>query len=146
MPAERKACSAAIRHSLYKKTEGIAGMKKLHVDLSNFWIQTVLGIIMLAHGLMKVKNMEGTLHHFLADYGLPAPMTFAVTAIEVIAGALLILGLYTQWAAAAVALVMIGAICTVTWSKGFFFGYEFNLALLAMAISIIANKRKAVNK
>jgi|GEM_PF-4091921 len=118
-------------------------MKKLCVDLSHFWVQMGLGVIMLAHGLMKIKHMEAVLQHFRDDYGLPAIVTYAVTAIEVASGALLLLGLFVPWAAAAAALVMIGAICTVTWQKGFFNGYEFNLALLAMAVSIIFGKRKA---
>ncbi|WP_219836128.1 DoxX family protein [Paenibacillus sp. R14(2021)] len=117
-------------------------MKVLNTDFSTFLIRTILGIIFLAHGLNKIKGMDATIHHFQMNFGLPIYLTYAVTLIEVVGGALLVLGVFTRIASVGITIVMIGAIFTVTWEKGFINGYEFDLALLAMSISLIPKKSK----
>jgi putative oxidoreductase len=116
-------------------------MNMWKTDWSALVIRTVLGIIFFAHGLKKVKGMEKAVDHFHADFGLPAFITYAVTFIEVIGGALLIIGVFTRFASAAIAVVMLGAIYIVKWQKGFINGFEFDLALLAMAVSLLFRKR-----
>ncbi|TVY11369.1 DoxX family protein [Paenibacillus cremeus] len=118
-------------------------MKVQNVDLSTFLIRIVLGVIFLAHGLKKVKGMDATVHHFQIDFGLQGYIAYLVTFIEVVGGALLILGIFTRVASTGISIVMIGAIYTVTWNKGFINGYEFDLALLAMAISLIIKRNNA---
>jgi putative oxidoreductase len=110
-------------------------------DIGNFTLRMVLGIIFLVHGLKKLKYMEKTIYHFHIDLGLPVFLPYAVTFIEVIGGTLLILGILTRLACIGISLVMLGAIYTVTWEKGLINGYEFDLALLAMALSLIFNSR-----
>ncbi|HLU48378.1 MAG TPA: DoxX family protein, partial [Planctomycetota bacterium] len=69
---------------------------------------------------------------------------------EIGGGAMVALGVLPRIGALLIALVMAGAIWTVHWENGFFLagqvteagpvpnGYEFNLALLAMALAIIS--------
>lgn len=112
-------------------------MKTLKMDWVMFPIRMVLGIIFFVHGLKKVKFMEDTIQHFYVDYGLSVWITYVVTCIELLGGALLIIGFFTRIVSFGIAIIMLGAIFTVTWEKGFLNGYEFNLALLAMAVSLI---------
>src|SRR5262249_2129901 len=60
---------------------------------------------------------------------------------ELLGGIALLLGLLTRWAAAAMVVIQLGAIATVTGARGFSFadggGYEYNLALLAMCLCVI---------
>jgi uncharacterized membrane protein YphA (DoxX/SURF4 family) len=115
-------------------------MKIQHFDWATFTIRMVLGLIFFVHGLQKVKRLEETLHHFHVNLGLPVFLTYVVIFIEVIGGAFIILGFFTRIASLGIAFVMLGAICIVKWEKGLINGYEFNLALLAMALSLIFRK------
>jgi len=60
-----------------------------------------------------------------------------LTTIETVGGAFLILGLFTRTAATGIIMVMLGAIFTVKLGKGFLNGYEFDVSLLAMAVSLV---------
>jgi putative oxidoreductase len=72
--------------------------------------------------------------------GLPFPYAFAllVGAIEFFGGALLILGLQTQWAALALAFVMLVATGRVLKQRGFVgeadFPFSLLVAMLALAL------------
>lgn len=104
-------------------------------------IRFVLGLIFLVHGLKKVTEMQDTVQHFSVNLGIPAYLTYGVTFIEVVGGAFLILGIFTRTAALGMACIMIGAIFLAKWDKGFIQGYEFDLALLAMSLSLLFKKK-----
>jgi putative oxidoreductase len=112
-------------------------MNIVKFDWARIVIRIVLGIIMFAHGLKKIKGFEKTIHHFHVDLGLPDFITYVVIFMEVIGGVLLIVGKFTRFAALGIVIIMLGAIYLVKWEKGFINGYEFDLALLAMAISLV---------
>ena len=71
---------------------------------------------------------------------MPAPAAAAVvlTLVEFVGGALLVLGLFTRWAAWLLAIDMVVAILLVHLKKGFFNpqGFEYPLTLLATNIAI----------
>lgn len=106
--------------------------------------RVVLGIIMLAHGIQKFMMMDGMVKMFSEGMGLPGFLAYVVAIVEVLAGAALILGIAARISAAAIGLIMIGAILIVKLPMTGFFGnpnvpmpgYEFDLALLALAISV----------
>jgi len=60
---------------------------------------------------------------------------------ELLGGGALLLGILTRWAAAGLLIIQVGAILTVTAARGFSFeaggGFEFNLALAAMCLTLI---------
>jgi putative oxidoreductase len=102
-----------------------------------------LGSMLLAHGLLKVFvfTIPGTIG-FFEKVGFPGVLAYYVIAAEVIGGLLLILGLYSRWAALAALPVLLGAI-TVHFGNGWQFaspngGWEFPafwaVALVAQAL------------
>jgi putative oxidoreductase len=109
-------------------------------------IRVVLGGIMAGHGAQKLfgwfggHGLAGT-RGWLDTMGFkPARLHAAVVGLaEFGGGALLVLGLLTPLAAAAVAGVMFVAIAIVHWKNGFFNssgGYEFNLLIVTLAVGL----------
>ncbi len=74
----------------------------------------------------------------MAKVGIPLPSVAAlvVTAVEILGGLALVLGLGTRLAAALLAFEMLIAILTVRLKMGFVGGYEFELTLLAASLSL----------
>ncbi len=59
---------------------------------------------------------------------------------ELVGGVALLLGCLTRLAALGLIVIQVGAIVTVTWTRGFLHaggGYEYNLALLAMCLALV---------
>ena len=111
------------------------------------WALTVLrivtGIVFLMHGWQKLAMMGiGGFAGFLGQLGIPGAEVAAVvvTAIEVIGGLALILGIGTRWVAIPLACDMLVALFTVHLAAGFFVsegGYELVLLLLAASVALI---------
>jgi putative oxidoreductase len=86
-----------------------------HIDKLRPYVPTVLrvsvGLVFLVHAYMKlfVFTLPGTAAFFEA-HGFPAFMAYPVFAAEAVGGVMLIAGLGTRWAAAALMPIMIGAI------------------------------------
>src|SRR3712207_7868541 len=61
----------------------------------------IAGLIMAAHGFQKLQAGVGNFGGFLAQLGVPLPtlMAYVVTFVELVAGILLILGLFSRLAA-----------------------------------------------
>ncbi|MBI1974822.1 MAG: DoxX family protein [Parcubacteria group bacterium] len=108
-------------------------------DVGLLVLRVVLGVIMLVHGVPKIKNFQGV-SQWLGSVGLkPGKFWNAVLIVtEVAGGAALVAGAYTQLAALLVAIDMVVAILLVDFKKGFKGGWEFNLALLAIAIALFS--------
>ena len=102
-------------------------------------MRLVLGIIMIAHGWPKLMNISRFASGMLANIGVPGWMAYLVVAAEVVGGALLVLGLLTPLASAAVAIDMAVAILKVHLRRGLTGqgGYEFPLILLTVALALI---------
>lgn len=105
------------------------------------------GIIFAAHGAQKLfgwfggYGLEGT-GQWLASIGLTPGYLMALLAgsAEFFGGLALVLGLFVRPAAAALAFAMLVAIFSVHIDKGLFVtnnGYEFGLALFAIAASLV---------
>ncbi|MGO2323992.1 DoxX family protein [Vibrio casei] len=105
------------------------------------------GITLMAHGSQKLfgwfggGGLEGT-GQFMASLGLSPGelMAFLAGSGEFFGGLLILLGLLTRPAAAVVAFTMVVAIVSVHLPNGLFLangGYEFGLALLAIAVSLV---------
>jgi putative oxidoreductase len=115
-------------------------------------IRLALGVIFVAHGAQKVFGLwgglgwSGTIEAF-AKQGMPAPLSMLVMIGELFGGLGVLVGCLTRLSALGPAIVMVGAIFTVHLPNGFFLnwfnqpgrghGIEYNLALLAMAISLV---------
>ena len=106
-----------------------------------------VGLIFAAHGAQKLfgwfggYGLEGT-GQWMGSIGLAPGYLMALLAgsAEFFGGLALVLGLLVRPAAAALAFAMLVAIFTVHIDKGLFVannGYEFGLALVAVAASLV---------
>lgn len=109
---------------------------KWNMDTASLLLRVVLGITFLVHGVDKFGNGIENVVGFFGKIGLPGFMAYLVAGIEVIGGICLILGIGTRIFSSAFAIIMLVAIATVKIGKGFSGGYEFELALMAMALSL----------
>jgi putative oxidoreductase len=118
------------------------------MSLGLLLIRAVFGLTLAAHGSQKLFGSFGGggpagTTTFFRSLGFRAPLLMALVAGlgELVGGLLFAFGLLTPLAALILAVVMLNAIGTVHWKKGFFNsagGYEFNLAIFATAVAITA--------
>ena len=117
-------------------------------DLGLLGLRLALGLVFLGHGAQKGfgafggPGLEGTTG-FIGSLGLRPARFWALAAAggELLAGLLLVLGLFTPLAALLVVATMAVAIAKVHGAKGFFLqngGYEYNLVLLISALALAA--------
>ena len=110
-------------------------------DIGLLILRLTVAVIFIYHALPKLKNAKGMAQMM----GMPAGMILMLGVIEFLSSVGLVLGIYTQLAAALLAIVMIGAIYfkTVKWHMAFAAmdktGWEFDLILLAASIAILLN-------
>jgi putative oxidoreductase len=113
------------------------------LDLALLVARVALGVILLAHGWQKLDTytMAGTAASF-GDMGIPLPTlaAYAVTAVELVGGAALIVGVLTPVAGVLNMFSLLGALVLVHAQNGVFVengGYELVLAL-AVGLLIVA--------
>ena len=119
---------------------------------SHLVVRLGLGIVFFAHGAQKTlgwfggRGLAATIGGFRQMNIPPAAATLAAL-IECLGGLAMIVGFLARPAALGLIVVMLVAIAKVHGRHGFFInfaltpgkghGYEFNLALIAMALSIL---------
>ena len=128
--------------------EGAAG-----AQIGFLLLRIALAVVIFPHGAQKVfgwfggAGFDATLDFFGTSFGVPAPVTMAVMAAELLGPPLLLLGLLTRLAALGIAAVMVGAIAMVHLPNGFFMdwqntgageGYEYHLLALGIALALVA--------
>jgi putative oxidoreductase len=116
------------------------------MDLGLLLLRVVVGAVLAAHGAQKLFGLFGGFGiqgtgGWLESLGFRPGAAYArINGLTEFGGGLLLaVGLLTPFAAAAIIGVMITAIATVHWDKGFFNtagGYEFNLTLIAASIAL----------
>lgn len=113
-------------------------------------LRIVLGAIFFAHGAQKVMGwfdgygLKGTAQYFTNVLRIPLPLFYVAAFTEFFGGIALALGILTRFAALGMVVIMSVAILKANWKNGFFMnwgavggrgeGYEYDLALLAMAL------------
>jgi putative oxidoreductase len=106
-------------------------------------VRLIVGGMMIAHGLDKWANGPATFGQFLEQLGVPAPMQlgWAVTLLELVGGAMLIVGLLSRLVALLMTIELGFAIALVTYARGLIAadttGYERDLAYIAGFIVIL---------
>jgi putative oxidoreductase len=102
-------------------------------------LRVVLGAIFIAHGFQKISHGMPDLARTVAHLGFPMPALFAWAAAlsEFLGGICVLVGLFTRYAALAIAIVMTVAVVKVHLHEGLVGGYEFPLALLAVAVAVV---------
>lgn len=109
----------------------------LYSDVVLLVARIILGVVLVAHGWPKLKGFKGTAG-WLASIGLKPGELFAGIAVlvEFFGGLMLIFGLFTQCVAALVVLQFIVIIAKVNWKKGLVGGYELDLVILGLALTL----------
>jgi putative oxidoreductase len=101
-----------------------------------FPIRILAGITFIIHGLPKLLNIAGS-EVFFGKMGLPPDLAMLIGLLEVIGGFALIVGILTRIASIFFIIEMIGATIVAKLSKGFVGGYEFDLLLMSISISLL---------
>lgn len=112
-------------------------------DAALFLFRVVLGLVFIAHGVDKLffPGMDDTIGQFSA-WGIPQPqiMAWIVAMGELIAGALLVIGLLATFAAGMLAVLSALAAYFVHFGNGVFVedgGFEYTLVLCVALLMIV---------
>lgn len=122
-------------------------------DLGLLLLRLTLGTIFFAHGAQKVlgwyggHGLKATSGFMKQAMGIPTPLTYLASFTEFLGGIGVILGVFTQIAAFGFAVTMLVAALKIHRKNGFWMnwgstankgeGYEYNLALFAMALLLV---------
>jgi putative oxidoreductase len=99
-------------------------------------LRILAGITFIAHGLPKFENVAET-QGFFGSVGIPPELAVPIGLLEVIGSIFLLVGVVTRITSTLFIVDMIGAILIVKLSKGFVGGYELDLLLIAISLSLI---------
>ncbi len=116
-------------------------------DLGIFGLRIAVGVCFVLHGMQKVLGAFGGegLSAFasnMSDLGVTAPTltAYAVAFGELLGGVAMLVGFFHRAAAIIILVIMAGGIFYVTGRNGYFVtnhGFEYNVALMAMAFCIL---------
>lgn len=101
-------------------------------------LRLVLGIILLVHGWPKLMHVDRW-EDDVEVMGF-APGRFwgpAVAVVEVVGALMLVAGVFTQVVAALLVIEFAVILCTVKKGESLVSGYEFELLILAVALSLV---------
>jgi putative oxidoreductase len=99
-------------------------------------IRILAGIVFIAHGLPKLVDPVMT-QGFFGNIGLPPEMAVPIGVLEVVGGFAILLGILTRIASILFIIEMIWAPLLTKISEGFVGGYELDLLLMAISISLL---------
>lgn len=124
-------------------------------------VRVVLGVIFFAHGAQKVfgwfggHGLKATVNNFHERLKIPPPLGYLASFTECFGGLAVFVGLLARPAALGLMVVMLVAIAKVHWQHGFFInfalqpgkghGFEFNLALIGLALAVLIGGAGAVS-
>lgn len=118
-------------------------MKNAPLNIALLWLRVAAGLGLMVHGWMKLDfGVAAFAEHGVAPLGFPVPILFAWLAVasELIGGFFLILGLWTRFAAAAIAVTMGVAAFGANWDKPFITAgpsKELPLAYFVVVVAVL---------
>ena len=98
-------------------------------------IRIMAGIVFIAHGMPKFYDVSGGFV-FFQSISLPSELFLPIAFLEVNGGLAILLGVLTRIASLLFIIEMTGAIVFAKLSKGFVGGYEFELLLISICITL----------
>jgi putative oxidoreductase len=99
-------------------------------------IRIIAGILFIAHGIPKLSDPAMT-QGFFGNIGLPPELAIPIGLLEVIGGFALLVGVVTRIASILFIIEMIGATILAKSSEGFVGGFELELLLISVSISLL---------
>jgi len=120
---------------------GLAGFYESMLPVAATLVRVVVGIMFIMHVCGKFNAGPAAIATNFGKYGLPSPELFAYAAmfLESVGGACLIVGLFTRFFAAALAIEMGIALCVAHLPKGYSAGaggYEYVLLIGVVLLAI----------
>ena len=121
---------------------------------SSLILRVALGVVMFPHGAQKLlgwyggHGLAGTLGFFTEQMHIPWIIALLIIIGESFGSVGLIVGLLTRFAAASLAVIMLGAITMVHWPHGFFMnwfgqqageGFEYHLLVLGICLALVVS-------
>ena len=121
-------------------------MSEIAFDLTSLILRVTLGVIMVSHGIPKIKKREVLGKKWNDHYGVPKATIWLTGILQIVGGLALIVGLFTSLTALILTLDMLGAlfICifnshhrepfnSVTPVKG----WDINLLLVGSLVAVV---------
>ena len=99
-------------------------------------IRILAGILFIAHGVPKLAD-PGMTQGFFGNIGLPPELAIPIGLLEVIGGFALLVAVVTRIASILFIIEMIGATIVAKLPDGFVGGFELELLLIFVAISLL---------
>lgn len=122
-------------------------------DLGKLILRLALGVLILLHGIGKIKGGVAPIEHMLTAHGLPAVLAWGVLVGEVLGPILLIMGFYARIGAALIAINMLTAFALVHVDQlgqlneqgGWALELQGMYLFTALALALIGPGRYSVN-
>jgi putative oxidoreductase len=130
----------AVMANMLMTTSRVPGATR--ADVAKLLLRLIVGVLILVHGIGKIKGGPGLVLDAVGQAGLPATLGYLVYVGEVLAPLLLILGVWTRLAAIVVAVNMVVALLLVHAGQFFVLSPDGGWALelqgmyLVVALSI----------
>lgn len=106
-------------------------------DVAKLLLRLILGLLILIHGISKIKGGPGFVLDMVEKAGLPEPFGYLVYVGEVLAPLLVIIGQWTRLAAVVIAINMIVALLLVHMGQFFQLAPEGGWALELQGLYLI---------
>ncbi|MET0185974.1 MAG: DoxX family protein [Achromobacter sp.] len=121
-------------------------------DAGKLVIRVALGVLILLHGLFKIKSGVGGIAGMLSSHGLPGFLAYFVLVGEVVAPVLMIIGLFTRiagWIIAinmvvAIGLAHMGSIASLTGQGGWALELQGMFLFASIAVALFGAGRFSV--
>lgn len=123
-------------------------------DLGKLVLRIVLGVLILLHGISKLRHGLGAIEGMATAHGLPAFVAYGVLVGEVLAPLLLLLGWFSRVGAALVAVNMLfafglahmGQLAQLNEQGGWALELQGMYLAAALALALLGPGRYAVNQ
>jgi putative oxidoreductase len=116
-------------------------------NLGLLMLRIAIGVPFIVHGVAKLMNIAGTTG-FFNMIGLPSVMVYVVGILEVLAGLMIVLGLWAAIGGWIVSIIMAGAYLIVKHKMPFFSGWELDMILFfsGLAIAMVGSGKYSIKK
>ena len=123
-------------------------------DIGKLILRVALGVLILLHGIAKLRGGMGGIEHMVEARGLPGFLAYGVLIGEVIAPVLLIMGFHARAAAAVIAVNMLFAFALAHMGQfgrfdsngGWALELQGMFLFSAVALALLGPGRYAVNE
>ena len=123
-------------------------------DLGKLLLRVTLGVLILLHGVAKLKGGVSAIEGLLQSNGLPAWFAYGVYVGEVLAPILLIVGYYARFGAALVTVLMLfaiglahrGDVLVLTRTGGWAIELQAMFLVTAIVVMLIGPGRYGINR